>query len=380
MPGIFLVQNDGSLVEMTEQPYDTEDVLQGLLAQYPRLLSGDSSDAGGVSRWLLIRREMPVPSEQDGSDRWSLDHLFIDQDAIPTLIEVKRSSDTRIRREVVGQLLDYAANAVVYWPVEEFQSHFARECEASGIDPASKLQEFLGPSRTPEEFWQLAKTNLQAGRIRMVFVADAIPPELRRIVEFLNGQMDPAEVLAVEIKQFVGEGMKTLVPKIIGQTAEAEKKKSVSRGDVRQWDEPSFFAELERVQPPQIIEAFRSLYAKLTEKATALKFEKGKIYATAFPSFGDNRGRQMLFHLQANLGLLAVNFADMKKYPPFSDAALRNELLHRFNQVPGVNIPADKIDRDTWIKIEPVVANHGLEKLMEVLDWAIQQVIDSRAT
>ena len=51
----------------------------------------------------------------------------------------------RIRREVVGQLLDYAANAVSYWPVEEFYSHFERECEANGIDPASKLQEFPRP-------------------------------------------------------------------------------------------------------------------------------------------------------------------------------------------------------------------------------------------
>jgi hypothetical protein len=33
-----------------------------------------------------------------------------DQNAVPTLVEVKRSSDTRIRREVVGQMLDYAAN------------------------------------------------------------------------------------------------------------------------------------------------------------------------------------------------------------------------------------------------------------------------------
>lgn len=48
--------------------------------------------------------------------RWSLDHLFLDQDGIPTLVEVKRSSDTRIRREVVGQVMDYAANAVAYWP------------------------------------------------------------------------------------------------------------------------------------------------------------------------------------------------------------------------------------------------------------------------
>jgi hypothetical protein len=43
-----------------------------------------------------------------------------------------------------------------------------------------------------------------------VFVADEIPVELRRIVEFINGQMDPAELLAVEIKQYVGGDSKVL--------------------------------------------------------------------------------------------------------------------------------------------------------------------------
>ncbi len=99
-------------------------------------------------------------------------------------------------------MLDYAANAVVYWPVEEFRPHFDRECECAGVDPDEQLRTFLGADCGPDEFWQKAKTNLQAGRIRMVFVADVIPRELRRIVEFLNEQMDPAEVLAVEIKQF----------------------------------------------------------------------------------------------------------------------------------------------------------------------------------
>lgn len=70
------------------------------------------------------------------------------------------------------------------------------------------------------------RTNLQAQRIRMVFVADEIPRELRRIVEFLNQQMDPAEVLAVEIRQYTGEGLKTLVPRVIGMTAEAEQRKA----------------------------------------------------------------------------------------------------------------------------------------------------------
>ena len=41
----------------------------------------------------------------------------------------------------------------------------------------------------------------EPSEIALSFVADEIPSELRRIVEFLNQQMDPAEVLAVEIKQ-----------------------------------------------------------------------------------------------------------------------------------------------------------------------------------
>ncbi len=49
---------------------------------------------------MLVSREMNVPGEEDGGARWSLDHLFLDQDAIPTLVEVKRSTDTRIRRAV----------------------------------------------------------------------------------------------------------------------------------------------------------------------------------------------------------------------------------------------------------------------------------------
>jgi hypothetical protein len=107
--GIFLIQSSGELLEMKEQPYDTEAVLQELLAKYPSLLAGDQINGAAPRRWLLISREMSVPSEEDGSGRWFLDHLFLDQDAIPTLVEVKRSSDTRVRREVVGQMLDYAA-------------------------------------------------------------------------------------------------------------------------------------------------------------------------------------------------------------------------------------------------------------------------------
>jgi len=113
--GMFLIQADGQLVEMSEQPYHSEDLLQELLAKYPNLMAGDQIDDTNPRRWLLISREAALPSEENGANRWSVDHLFLDQDAIPTIVEVKKSSNTDVRRKVVGQMLDYAANAVVYW-------------------------------------------------------------------------------------------------------------------------------------------------------------------------------------------------------------------------------------------------------------------------
>ena len=118
---IYLLNEQSELTAMEESAYESEKIIQRLLGNHPDLLAGDQIDSREPRRWLLVTREMGVPGEEDGANRWSLDHLFLDQDAVPTLVEVKRSTDTRIRREVVGQMLDYAANAVAYWPVEENQ-------------------------------------------------------------------------------------------------------------------------------------------------------------------------------------------------------------------------------------------------------------------
>ena len=128
---IFLLHPDEMLTEMREQPYESEALLQRLLAQHPALLPGELINRDSPRRWLLVRREAGVPSAENKADRWSMDHLFLDQEGVPTIVEVKRSSDTRIRREVVGQMLDYAANAVLYWPVDRIRSMFEENSTAS---------------------------------------------------------------------------------------------------------------------------------------------------------------------------------------------------------------------------------------------------------
>jgi hypothetical protein len=62
----------------------------------------------------------------------------------------------------------------------------------------------------------------------------------------------------------------------------------------------------------------------------------------------------------------------MKRQPPFTDASKRRELLDRLNQVPGISIPDKAVDKWAKIPLRDLGTNTG--KLLEVLDWAVQQI------
>lgn len=141
--GVFVLSESQGLTALTPSEFVNEDDFQQLLEKYPALLFGSQLDDGQSCRWLLIKREKSIPAEDGGSGRWSVDHLFVDQDGIPTLVEVKRQSDTRLRREVVGQMLDYGANAVVYWPVEQLRAEFEQGCAAIGVNPEDEIRDRL---------------------------------------------------------------------------------------------------------------------------------------------------------------------------------------------------------------------------------------------
>src|SRR6266436_4541676 len=160
---VFVLKDSQTLVALQPAEFASEDEFQQLLARFPSLLSGSQTDDTSARRWLLIKREKSIPAE-DGGGRFSVDHLFIDQDGVPTLVEVKRQSDTRLRREVVGQMLDYAANAVVYWPVEQLRAEFEQGCTSNGTNPDDEIRDRLALDGDAEILWQRVKTNLQAGR------------------------------------------------------------------------------------------------------------------------------------------------------------------------------------------------------------------------
>lgn len=357
---IFLLDRQSKLVPLAETPYESEALLQTLLADYPDLLAGELIDSDDPRRWLLIKQESGIPGEEAGSGRWSVDHLFVDQDGIPTLVEVKRSSNTGIRRQVVGQLLEYAANAVTYWPVEKIRSEFELRCEQDGILADQALFDFLGPEADEEAFWQKVETNLRLEKIRLLFVADKIPSELQQIVEFLNRQMRETEVLAVEIRQFEGEGRQTLVPRVIGKIAEPPPSAP------KQWDEASYLGRLE----PADQEIGRRLLAWAKGNGFRVEGGKGPKSAGLNLILETPHGDLKPLYLYEHPVAIYLQFDRMG--PRFQPIEMRQEFTDRVHRATGTSISPEKnYPAFLFTHLQTPEAMSGF---LKALDWLVAEL------
>lgn len=345
---IYVVQGDG-LSRLEARPYDSEAVLQDLLGRFPELL-GAAGEANGL---LLVKREKTVPGEEGGSARWSLDHLFVDQQGVPVLVEVKRASDTRARREVVAQMLDYAANGVAYWPVGDFIEEFEFSCQAEEVSPDERLSQFLDGQIGAEEFWRRVEANLRAGRIRMVFVADVIADELRRIVEFLNEQMRPAEVLALEVAHFTDDaGTRTLVPRVIGDTARAVSNKAPTGRKLPPMSNDEWIDELAAKYGSAHGEVARRLVAWAVEHGFEAAPTNTQDALFISPHTEDGKRAWPLF-IRRSGGRLEIAFNYLKARPALANLAVRQCFLEEIQAIDGIEtttsnpsgVPAISLDR-----------------------------------
>lgn len=359
---------------MNEQAYESEKLLQAWLVKYPELLVGNQIDAAEPPRFLLIEQECGIPSREGAADRWKIDHIYLDQHSVPTMIEVKRSSDTRVRREVVGQMLDYAANATQYWPASRMRERFETRCTADGLDSEETLNEFLEGLVDPEEFWATADKNLKERRLRLIFVADKIPNELQSIVEFLNEQMDHTEVLAIEVKQFVSEqGLRCLAPRVIGQTARAQEIKGTrTRTIVKEED---FFRQL-RKHSPKAAEVAERILAWAGEKSLPVNW-RGSSFVPVLDHGGEFTHNPITVFGGRKAPRVGIKFGRMRNRQKLS-LQQRMELLNRLNLIPGVSLPDDSVERFPSIPLPALAEGDNLTQFLKAIEWINEQVIKTR--
>ncbi|MGA2876455.1 MAG: hypothetical protein ABSE82_13065 [Nitrososphaerales archaeon] len=291
MSDVYVVR-DGKTEPMEVVLCKNEDrELQTILKNNFNLLPGDQIDPDVPPRWMLIKREMPVPDPLKGTGRWSIDFFLVDQNATPTFVECKRYLDARARREVVGQILEYAANAQYYWNADDIRTH----AESTAQENQTTVDELFGRlhsdlAESTEEFFREVEKKLKSGDIRIVFFLEQAPPELKRLVEFMNNQMGTIEVLLVEARQYQANGVRVVVPTLFGFTEKIRQVKiAVSTEKSRQpvavdWESFERNAELRGLDKPTV-DAMRRVYETCKSLRADISWGRGTLIGSFSPKW-----------------------------------------------------------------------------------------------
>ena len=219
------------------------------------------------------------------------------------------------------------------------------------------------------------KTNLEAGWVRLVFVSDQIPSELRRIIEYLNGQMNPTEVYGVEIKQYVGPKLRTLVPRLIGRTADAGRAKSAggtAQGEAWTWDR--FESVLRERGANESLVRARQILDWVEERGLGIWWGKGSLEGGFVPIYVAPDGARYSLMEVWTSGRIEVFFKWLATKGAFADEVTRRELRDRLNAIDGVSIPEVGTTRLPSIRYDTLPGERPIVAILEVFDWVIERI------
>lgn len=151
-----------------------------------------------------------------------------------------------------------------------------------------------------------------------------------------------------------------------GQTKEATVKE-------KQWDEDSFFKDLELRRGPGEVDTARKILEWAKDKLPKFWWGKGKIDGSFFPIL-DHNGISYYPFCIWTYGKVEIQFQWLKNKIPFDNESKRMELLDRLNLVPGVRIPADAITRRPNIPLSQFKESEKLKQFLDILDWVVQEI------
>lgn len=365
----ILIQDEHGVREL-EEGYASEEELQVFLREHSELIPVDDIELG-TPPLLCIGWEVSVAS---GSE----DLLYVDETGLLTIVETKLRKNPEARREVVGQILEYGAQASAWSPddievkAQKFLSSAECPQEYRGLTLEQAMRYFLEGTGSPareafsyENFLNLASGNLERGHIRLVIAIDEPPDPLLRIVEFVNRFSERFEMYLIQLKRFhdSATGQNIFVPALFGRVAR-------KRPPGRQWDKESFFEDVERKRSGEETEAVRQLY----ELAKA----KGRVQwgtATTGGSFlfqvAKERRWSTVFNIHANQGLW-ISFGSLRR------GGVAQETLQEFRarlNTGGVAVAENAVESEWYAIGFPVLAeDRSLEVFKGAVLWLCSQI------
>ncbi len=190
--------------------------LQRLIQDHPALLPIDMIEPA-LSGPVPICMELPVPSG-------FIDNLMITPSGGLVVVETKLWRNPEARREVVGQILDYAKD-LSRWGYEDLQ----RAVRAARREPEASLFDLTVGGGAPHEeagFIDAVTRNLRLGRMLLMIAGDGIQESAEQLTDFLQRHLGLHFTLAmVEMSLWRDpfEGRVLVQPRVLTKTVQIER-------------------------------------------------------------------------------------------------------------------------------------------------------------
>lgn len=156
-----------------------EATLRDLIVDHPDLLPVHDIDPS-YGRLITVTKELSIPGVG------FVDVLLMDEDGRLVVVECKLWRNPQARREVVGQILDYARELSRYG-FEDLQRQVSIATKRQG-NVLYALAQSAGGTLGEAEFVDRIARDLAAGRFLLLVVGDGIAEGTRRIGEYLRDQ------------------------------------------------------------------------------------------------------------------------------------------------------------------------------------------------
>ena len=147
-----------------------------------------------------------------------IDNFLVTASGLPVLVECKLWRNPGGRREVVGQILDYAKE-LSRWSSSDLQREVSRRLKRDG-NPLLELVRSAHPAVDEMQFNDALTANLRRGRFLLLIVGDGIREGVEAIAEYLQRHANLHFSLGlVELPIYVlPDGRRLVVPRILVRT------------------------------------------------------------------------------------------------------------------------------------------------------------------
>jgi hypothetical protein len=246
--------------------------LQSFLFANPTIVPIDQIDPGATT-FIPVCRELTLPKE--GAPVF-LDLFGFTATGRPVLIECKLWRNPQARREVVAQILEYAA-LLQQWSYADLTARVAARLGQGGPNVLFDIVKASQPQADEARFVDTVSTCLLAGDFDLIIAGDGIRTDLHAVANYLKLRSGLAARLALVEFQVWSDptGVKVILPSIVVRTEVVTHTVFVgSRGErLSVIDNGEIAAEVQAIEQPELSGKRRAIRAFWDDVIRRVRFD-----------------------------------------------------------------------------------------------------------